>query len=111
MPIAVARSLQNITCLCCALSCCAADYGVVCCWGLTAKQEQDILTSLAKKAQQQPLPSREVRLSTRTLPSGVFWPAAAALGLVVAHNGAEHQHSVIKPQQGGSIWVHMSGLV
>jgi hypothetical protein len=45
--------------LCCAVLCCA-DYGVVCCWGLTAKQEQDILSSLAKKAQQQPLPPREV---------------------------------------------------
>lgn len=38
------------------------DYGVVCCWGLTAKQEQDILSSLAKKAQQQPLPPREIEV-------------------------------------------------
>jgi uncharacterized Rmd1/YagE family protein len=36
------------------------DYGVVCFWGLSLRQEQDILGSVAKKAQEQPLPPREV---------------------------------------------------
>uniref|UniRef100_A0A383V7N6 DUF155 domain-containing protein n=1 Tax=Tetradesmus obliquus TaxID=3088 RepID=A0A383V7N6_TETOB len=39
------------------------EYGVVCCWGFpTAKQEQELLQSVAKKAQQQPLPPREVEV-------------------------------------------------
>lgn len=54
----------------CGRPCCVhADYGVVCFWGLTVKQEQDILSSLAKKAQQQPLPPREVSTKSSGAPS------------------------------------------
>eukprot|EP00878_Enallax_costatus_P023830 GHUV01025382.1.p1 GENE.GHUV01025382.1~~GHUV01025382.1.p1 ORF type:complete len:414 (+),score=120.11 GHUV01025382.1:206-1447(+) len=38
------------------------EYGVVCFWGLSAKLEQEILNSIAKKAQQEPLPPREVEV-------------------------------------------------
>ncbi|KAF6251755.1 hypothetical protein COO60DRAFT_1557589 [Scenedesmus sp. NREL 46B-D3] len=39
------------------------EYGVVCCWGFpTAKLEQELLQSVAKKAQQRPLPPREVEV-------------------------------------------------
>lgn len=60
---ALVKPWRPLTACCFAL--CCADYGVVCCWGLTAKQEQDILSSLAKKAQQQPLPPREVCFCNR----------------------------------------------
>eukprot|EP00879_Flechtneria_rotunda_P005348 GHRR01005635.1.p1 GENE.GHRR01005635.1~~GHRR01005635.1.p1 ORF type:complete len:419 (+),score=108.30 GHRR01005635.1:1334-2590(+) len=42
--------------------CFCFDYGVVCCWGLSAKQEQEFLNSVAKKAQQEPLPPQEVEM-------------------------------------------------
>lgn len=38
------------------------EYGVCCFWGLSAKFEQEILKTLAKKAQQEPLPTREVEI-------------------------------------------------
>lgn len=38
------------------------EYGVCCFWGLSAKLEQEILNTLAKKAQEQPLPPKEVEV-------------------------------------------------
>lgn len=93
MPSAVLLLLQPCVCcavLCCAMSCCAADYGVVCCWGLTVKQEQDILTNLAKKAQQQPLPTREVKQSTQNRIQLSSRPTAAAPGQIASCSFKHH---------------------
>lgn len=38
------------------------EFGVICCWGLTAKQESELLGSVAKRAQEQPLPRAEVEV-------------------------------------------------
>eukprot|EP00877_Chromochloris_zofingiensis_P008596 jgi/Chrzof1/3990/Cz13g16090.t1 len=38
------------------------DYGVVCCWGLSQLQEQEIVQSIARKCEDEPLPAPEVEI-------------------------------------------------
>ena len=56
------------------------EYGVVCFWGLSAKLEQEILNSIAKKAQQEPLPPREVEVDQFEYNYSVAAPPSMQVG-------------------------------